>query len=85
MTMAGLASKMEKMVGLSRGTLASRPVKGRGRSVTLSGWMALAGIFALVVVVIGGSYLGYRKWRYGDTGLNFGYTMVVKSQPTPGV
>jgi len=85
MTMAGLASKMEKMVGLSRGTLASRPVRGKGRAVTLSGWMALAGIFALVVVVIGGSYLGYRKWRYGDTGLNFGYTMVVKSQPTPGV
>lgn len=81
MTIAGLAYNMESMVGLSKGTLATRPTRGKGRTLTLSGWIALLGMFSLVVVVIGGLYLGYRQWRFGDTGLNFGYTMVVKSAP----
>jgi len=81
LTMAGLAHKMEGAVGLGKGTLVSRPIRGKGRVLTLSGWFAFAGMFSLVVVVIGGAYLGYRKYRYGDTGLNFGYTMVMKSQP----
>uniref|UniRef100_A0A061QLM5 Golgi apparatus protein 1 n=1 Tax=Tetraselmis sp. GSL018 TaxID=582737 RepID=A0A061QLM5_9CHLO len=84
-TLAGVAHKMESFVGLNKGTLATRPVRGQGRQLTLSGWMALSGIFALVVVLVGGSYLMYRKIRYGDTGYNFGYTMVVKSSPTSAV
>jgi len=83
LTMAGIARRVEGLVGLQKGTLVTHP--RRGNQVTLSGWMALVGMFALVVVVIGGSYLGYRKWRYGDTGLNFGYTMVVKSNPSSAV
>eukprot|EP00951_Prasinocladus_malaysianus_P013425 scaffold101517_cov39-Prasinocladus_malaysianus.AAC.1 len=84
-TIAGLVAKMERATGLTRGTLATRPIRGKGRSLTLSGWMALVGMFSLVVVMLGGAYLAYRKARYGDSGLNFGYTMVVKSQPPPGV
>jgi|UniRef100_A0A7S1X9L8 Golgi apparatus protein 1 len=81
LTMAGLANKMEGLVGLGKGTLVSRPIRGKGRVLTLSGWLAFAGMFSLVVVVLGGAYLSYRKYRYGDTGLNFGYTMVMKTQP----
>ena len=38
--------------------------KGEGAKVlTLTGWSALAGIFSLVVVTIGGAIYGYRRYR----------------------
>ena len=40
----------------------------------VTGWMALASIAALVLVVIGGGYYAYKKY----TGQDQPYTLVIK-------
>ena len=65
-TMAGVHSHMrsaEVTLGFKRGTLVTR--KGGVRKITLTGWSALAGMFSLVVVLLGGIYAIYYQNRYG--------------------
>mmetsp|Transcript_18814 Transcript_18814/g.52452 ORF Transcript_18814/g.52452 Transcript_18814/m.52452 type:complete len:892 (-) Transcript_18814:83-2758(-) len=65
-TMASLHSQLrstEKTLGFNRGTLVQR--KRGVRSVTITGWAALLGMFALVVVLLGSMYSLYHQHRYG--------------------
>ena len=48
--------------------------KTGGAAITLTGWVALVSIGALVLVVVGGAYWAYRKY----TGNDRPYTLVVK-------
>lgn len=47
---------------------------GKGDMLKVTGWMALASIAALVLVVIGGGYYAYKKY----TGQDQPYTLVIK-------
>ncbi len=50
--------------------------RGSGiKAITLTGWGALAALTALMTVIIGGSYFGYRRYVSPDTS----YVMVSKS------
>lgn len=51
--------------------------KANKQGVTLTGWSALIGMSALVVVVLGGGYIGYRKYFGLESGKN--YALVLKS------
>ena len=54
---------------------------GQPQAITLTGWSALAGIAALVLLVGWGGYQGYRKYRgMGD----HDYTLVVKNKHSGG-
>jgi hypothetical protein len=46
--------------------------------LTLTGWSAIAGMFALAIVVVGGAVLAWR--RYLGLDKYSGYTMVVKGR-----
>jgi len=49
---------------------------GRGAGIiTLTGWVALAALASLVVVIVGGAALAYRRWA----GLDKPLTIVTKS------
>ena len=75
MTAAAIAEKvadLQKAAGIK--TQLVNPY-GRGTSfVTLTGWVALAAVAALFIVVVGGMVFGYRKWA----GLDKEYTIVTK-------
>lgn len=75
-TIAGISvlekiTSLEKSVGM-KGTLVE--TKGGNSMVTLTGWIALASIGALIVVIVGGIFWLYRKY----TGKDRPYTLVVK-------
>ena len=65
---------LETKLGLSRGTLSSKNSSG----LTLTGWTALFGIFAIFVVSAAGAVLGYRRYKGLDK--HSGYTMVKKAR-----
>jgi hypothetical protein len=75
MTAAAIADKvaeLQKAAGISSQLV--NPY-GRGTSfVTLTGWVALAALAALFLVVTGSIVYGYRKWA----GLDKEYTIVTK-------
>ena len=75
MTAAAIAEKvaeLQKAAGISSQLV--NPY-GRGTSfITLTGWVALAALAALFVVVTGSIVYGYRKWA----GLDKEYTIVTK-------
>ena len=49
--------------------------------LTLTGWAALAGVFALVTVVLSGVVYGVRRWMgLGGNASRRGYTLVVKQE-----
>ena len=49
--------------------------RGSGiKAITLTGWGALAALTALMTVIVGGSYFGYRRYVSPDTS----YVMVSK-------
>ena len=52
---------MQRAAGLN-GVL----VDSRGSAVTVTGWVALACIISLVVVIIGGSFVVYRRFIGAD-------------------
>jgi hypothetical protein len=58
-----------------------RDARGVPTGVSLTGWSALAGIAALLVSVVGGALLAWR--RYSGGGGNK-YTLVMKSVAPPG-
>lgn len=53
-----------------------RDRSGNARSVTLTGWTALAGIAAFIVIIMWGVAYAWRRYRGGPAG--DGYTLVVK-------
>jgi len=76
MTAAAVVAKVaeiEKAAGM-KGTLVNPGGKGASM-VTLTGWIALASIASLIVVIVGLGIWGYRKY----TGRDRPYTMVMKS------
>ena len=67
---AGLETKL----GLKPGTLTSTNSGG----LTLTGWSAIFGVFAMVTVVAAGAVFGYRRYKGLDK--HPGYTMVHKAK-----
>lgn len=53
-----------------------RDRSGNARSVTLTGWTALAGIAAFIVLIMWGVAYAWRRYRGGPA--SDGYTLVVK-------
>lgn len=53
---------------------------GRTTAISLTGWTALAGIAALVVVLLAGATYGVRQYLGGHEG----YTLVMKQAPAAG-
>lgn len=54
-----------------------RDRRGNAQGVSLTGWMAMLGMTALIVLIISGVYAGYRRLRGGS---DRDYTLVVKQQ-----
>ena len=65
---------LESKLGLSPGTLTSRNNGG----LTLTGWTAIFGIVAIMIVAAAGAVFGYRRYKGLDR--HAGYTMVKKSK-----
>lgn len=65
-------AELEKQMGM-KASLVSVDKKGNSL-ITLTGWVALASIFALVIVLVAGIVYFYRKY----TGQDKPYTLVVK-------
>ncbi|GLI58992.1 hypothetical protein VaNZ11_000814 [Volvox africanus] len=55
----------------------TRDRRGNAQGVSLTGWMAMLGMTALIVLIIYGAYTGYRRLRGGS---DRDYTLVVKQQ-----
>lgn len=73
-TVSSQVESLEAKLGLARGTLTSPNNKG----LTLTGWTAVVGMFAIIVVSIAGAVLGYRRYKGLDK--HSGYTMVKKAR-----
>jgi hypothetical protein len=70
---------IESSLGLKEGTL-HNPAAASGKEVlTLTGWAALAGVFALATVVLSGLVYGARRCLGGNASRR-GYTLVVKQE-----
>ncbi len=65
---------LETKLGLRAGTLSSRNTGG----LTLTGWTAVLGIVAIVMVAAAGGVFAYRRYKGLDK--HAGYTMVKKSK-----
>ena len=65
---------LETKLGLRPGTLSSRNTGG----LTLTGWTAVLGIVAIVMVAAAGGVFAYRRYKGLDK--HAGYTMVKKSK-----
>lgn len=76
LTFAMVKSQLEavnSVTGLS--TLSYGP-NGEVRGVTLTGWVATAGMFAMAILVVYGGYRGYQ--HYWGVSPERDYTLVVK-------
>jgi Golgi apparatus protein 1 len=56
----------------------TRNPKGEAQGVSLTGWMAMLGMTAMIVVVFYGLFAAYKRMRGVP---DHDYTLVVKSQP----
>lgn len=65
---------LERSLGLSPGTLTSKSSGG----LTLTGWSAIFGILAIMIVAAAGAVFGYRRYKGLDK--HAGYTMVKKAK-----
>ncbi|KAG1660746.1 hypothetical protein FOA52_010620 [Chlamydomonas sp. UWO 241] len=74
LSFAALATQLGSATGLSTVTTGPR---GNVRGVSLTGWVAMLGISALVVLIMFGLFVVVKKLRGGHE--TSGYTMVVKS------
>ncbi len=54
------------------------PLQGAVIGISLTGWTALAGMFALVVLVVGSAVWGFRRYTGRDKD---GYAVVAKTEP----
>ncbi len=66
---------VESSTGLE---LLTRNTKGAAQGLSLTGWTALAGIAAMVVLMGAGSWYGYKRYRGVP---DHDYTLVVKTPP----
>ena len=73
-TVSSQVESLEAKLGLSRGTLTSQDNSG----LTLTGWTAVIGMLAIIVVSVAGAILGYRRYKGLDK--HSGYTMVKKAR-----
>lgn len=73
-TVSSQVESLEAKLGLARGTLTSQNNSG----LTLTGWTAVIGMVAIIVVSIAGAILGYRRYKGLDK--HSGYTMVKKAR-----
>lgn len=64
---------LEEVAGM-KNTFVDPTVRGVA-AITLTGWVALAALIALVVVIVGAIVFGYRRYM----GLDKPYTIVTKS------
>jgi hypothetical protein len=64
---------LEKKLGVAPGTLTAQS----GGGLSLTGWAAVLGLLAIVVVTIGGGVYGYRRYHGMD---KQGYTLVYKTR-----
>ncbi|MEW5299471.1 MAG: hypothetical protein WDW36_002486 [Sanguina aurantia] len=80
LSFALLQNQLER-IEISTGLpLVTRDNKGVAQGVSLTGWMAMLGITALLVLISYGGYTGYKKFR----GIpDRDYTLVVKQQHPP--
>ena len=67
-----MVAELEKNAGIT-GTLTEAD-KGGASMITITGWVALASMGALIMVVVAGIVMCYRKY----TGKDRPYTLVVK-------
>jgi len=77
MTTSYVVSKVEEIeraATLNNAFVETNPATGNNM-VTLTGWVALAAVTALVIVIVGGAVFAYRKYTGSDKS---GYTLVVK-------
>jgi Golgi apparatus protein 1 len=58
--------------------LITRNKQGMAQGLSLTGWTALAGIAAMVVLMAAGGWYGYKRYKGGPA---HDYTLVVKTQP----
>lgn len=80
LSFALLQNQLERIEITTGLPLVSRDQKGVAQGISLTGWMAMLGITALVVLVSFGGYTGYKKFR----GIpDRDYTLVVKQQHPP--
>ena len=63
------------VAGADRG---KRNRQGEAQGVSLTGWMAMLGMTAMIVLIFYGLFAGYKRMRGVP---DKDYTLVVKSQP----
>lgn len=63
MTAAAIAKRVQELQAAAgiKAQLVNPAGRGAG-IITLTGWVALAALASLVVVIVGGSALAYRRW-----------------------
>ena len=76
MTAAAIAKRVQELQEVAgiKAQLVNPAGRGAG-IITLTGWVALAALASLVVVIVGGTALAYRRWA----GLDKPLTIVTKS------
>lgn len=80
LSFALLKSQLEKIESTTGVPLIQRDTRGAAQGISLTGWMAMLGMTALVVLVIFGAYAGYKRFR----GIpDKDYTLVVKQKHPP--
>lgn len=72
-----LKDQLERVEIVTGLPVVKRDSRGNTQGVSLTGWMAMLGMTAMIVLVIFGAYTGYKRVRGGP---DRDYTLVVKSQ-----
>jgi len=76
-----LQNQLSGLEGATGMTLLARDRLGRARRVTLTGWTAVLGMAAMIVLVIYAAGYGYKRYLLG--GLDRDYSLVVKQGTRP--
>lgn len=77
LTVALLQNQLSMIESTTGVPMLNRNRAGQVQSITLTGWTALFGITAMVVLIAAGSVFGYRRYK----GINErDYTLVVKGR-----
>jgi Golgi apparatus protein 1 len=77
LTQALLETQLGSLEASTGVSMLNRDRRGNVTSVALTGWLAVAGMAALIVLVVAGGVYGYRRYT-GDTGS--ASTVVLKSR-----
>jgi Golgi apparatus protein 1 len=79
LSIASLTSQLASIEGTTGLPLTVRDIRGSINGISLTGWVAVLGMAALVVVCMHGMFILFKRLRGGPEGK--GYTVVVKAQP----